>query len=87
VRITDCGDPAASSVISTLPVRLPSAVGLNATLMVQLAPAATGAPQVLPLMTKSPAFAPPVATAVIVKGPVPLLFTVIVWLALAVPVF
>jgi hypothetical protein len=60
---------------------------LNATLMVQLAPATTGVTQVFALMLKSPAFAPPMATEVIVNGPVPVLFSVIVWLAPAVPVF
>jgi hypothetical protein len=81
----DCGDPAALSVICTLPVRLPIAVGLNATLSVQLTPAATVAPQVFPVTIKSLALAPPVATEVMVKGPVPVFFKVTVWLAQVVP--
>lgn len=50
-----CGLPAALSVIVTAPVRVPVAVGLNATLIVQPAPAATELPQVPPLANaKSP---------------------------------
>src|SRR5205807_9410601 len=48
-----CGLPAMLSVIVTAPVRMPVAVGVNVTLMVQLAPAATDVPQVLVCM-KSP---------------------------------
>jgi hypothetical protein len=47
VRLTDCGLPEALSVIVKLAVRLPAAVGVNVTLMVQFAPAATLEPQVL----------------------------------------
>ncbi len=46
VRLTLCGLPAALSVIDTVPVRVPVAVGVNVTLIVQLAAAATDAPQV-----------------------------------------
>ncbi len=46
VRLTLCGLPAALSVIDTVPVRVPVAVGVKVTLMVQLAPATTEAPQV-----------------------------------------
>ncbi len=46
VRLTLCGLPAALSVIDSVPVRVPVAVGVKVTLMVQLAPAATEAPQV-----------------------------------------
>src|SRR5258705_11485587 len=47
VRLTICGLPVASSVIVMVPVRVPVAVGVNVTLIVQLAPAATEVPQVL----------------------------------------
>ena len=53
VRLTDCGLPEALSVMLKLPVRVPDAVGVNETLMVQLAPAATELPQVL-VWAKSP---------------------------------
>jgi len=46
LRPTLCGLPAASSVIVIAPVRLPTAVGVNVTLIVQFPLAATDAPQV-----------------------------------------
>jgi hypothetical protein len=46
VRETVCGLPAALSVTLTAAVRVPVAVGLNVTLVVQLLPAAKLAPQV-----------------------------------------
>ena len=50
-----CGLPAALSLIVTVPVLGPTAVGVNFTLIVQLAPAATGGPQVpSPAKLKSP---------------------------------
>ena len=45
--VTVCGLPVALSVTVTVPGWLPRAVGVNVTLMEQLAPAATEAPQVL----------------------------------------
>jgi hypothetical protein len=47
VRLTVCGLPAALSEMLTNAVRVPVAVGLNVTLIVQLPPAATELPQVL----------------------------------------
>src|SRR6266852_1451084 len=47
VRLTVCGLPLASSLMVMLPVRVPVAVGVKVTLMLQLAPAATALPQVL----------------------------------------
>ena len=47
VRLTDCGLPEALSVMLRLLDRVPEAVGVNVTLMLQLAPAATELPQVL----------------------------------------
>jgi len=46
-RATVCGLPVALSVTVIVPGWLPVAVGVNVTLMEQLAPAATEAPQVL----------------------------------------
>jgi hypothetical protein len=85
LNVMACGEVAALSVICTLPVRLPIAVGLNATLSVQLTPAATVVPQVFAVTIKSPALVPPVATEVMVNGPVPVFFKVTVWLAQVVP--
>ena len=44
--MTDCGLPAALSVMLRTAVSVPETVGLNVTLMVQLAPAANELPQV-----------------------------------------
>ena len=53
VRLTVCGLPAALSVMVTAPVRVPVAVGLNVTLIVQLEPAESEVPQVV-VDAKSP---------------------------------
>jgi hypothetical protein len=45
LRLTVCGLPAALSVMLSVPFWTPVAVGVNVTLMVQLAPAATELPQ------------------------------------------
>ena len=45
-RLTFCGLPAALSVTLNIAVRVPDAVGLNSTMMLQLAPAASELPQV-----------------------------------------
>src|SRR2546428_420630 len=58
---TDCGLPAASSVMVTVAVRALAAVGVNVRLRRQLAPTTTVAPfvQVVPAaMAKSPGFEP-----------------------------
>ena len=47
VRLTVCGLPVALSVTVIVPGCVPVAVGVNVTLIVQLAPAATEVPQVL----------------------------------------
>lgn len=47
VRLRMCGLPAALSVITSVPVRAPEAVGVKVTLIVQSAPTATEAPQLL----------------------------------------
>ena len=60
VRLTVCGLPAALSEMLTEAVRLPSAAGVNVTLIVQLPPfAATELPQVLLVRgEKSPLLVP-----------------------------
>ena len=45
-RLTVCGLPAALSVILTVAVRLPLAVGVKVTLIAHFAPTATGLPHV-----------------------------------------
>jgi len=47
VRLTVCGFPAALSEMLTVAVRVPGAVGVNVTLIMQLLFAATEPPQVL----------------------------------------
>ena len=80
VRLMVWGLLGALSVIVTVPVRVPAAVGLKVTLMVQLPPAATEPPQVL-VWAKSPV-AP---MLVIVKAVLPVLVRVEVRAALVVP--
>ena len=46
LRLTFCGLPAALSLTLSTAVRVPDAVGLNVTLIAQLAPAASELPQV-----------------------------------------
>ncbi len=82
VRLTVCGLPEALSVMLKVPVRVPDAVGVNVTLMVQLAPAATEPPQVS-VSAKSPLAA---ILPVIVRAALPLLDSVTVCAALVVPV-
>ena len=76
LRLNECGLPAALSVIVTDAVRVPVAVGLKVTLIVQLPLfPATELPQLL-LCTKSPLFAPVTPRLVIVKAPLPILVSV-----------
>jgi len=72
VRVTDCGLPVALSETETAPVRVPAAVGLKVTLMVQLAPFACDVPQLF-VCEKSPAFAPVIVILEIVSVPLPVL--------------
>jgi len=72
-RLTVCGLPGASCVMVRLPSRVPVAVGLKVTLIVQLAPAATLEPQVL-VWAKSPL----TPMLVMVNGPLPVLVSVTV---------
>src|SRR5207245_7501265 len=74
---TDCGLPVALSVIVTAPTRLPAAVGVKVTLIVQLAPPATLDPHVF-VSEKSPAFVPVILMLVIVRLLPPVLLNVTV---------
>src|SRR5713101_6587422 len=66
-RLAVCGLLVASSVTVNVPLRLPVAVGVKVTLIVEFAPAATDAPQLL-VWAKSPLFAPAMAMLVIVSA-------------------
>ena len=70
--------------METPAARVPVAVGLNVTLMVQLAPAPTLDPQVL-VWLKSPALAPVIEMPVTLSTPLPVLVRVTDWAALEVP--
>jgi hypothetical protein len=76
-RLTVCGLPLALSVMLSEAVRLPLAEGVNLTLIVQLAPAATLAPQLL-LCAKSLGFVPMSARLEMLKAELPVLFSVMV---------
>jgi len=84
VRLTDCGELPALSVMVMNAARVPFVVGLNVTLMVQPAPTAMVAPQLL-VCEKSPPFAPVTAMLVLVSEAFPLLVSVTVCAALDVP--
>ena len=85
VRPTDCGLPPPLSVIMTEAVRVPVAVGVNVTLIVQLAWAPTLPPQVL-VSAKSPGFAPlRLMLVIVIACTASLLVNVTVWAALVDP--
>jgi hypothetical protein len=85
LRETICGLPGALSVMLSAAVRVPDAVGLNLTLMLQLAPAGSELPQVW-VCTKSPALVPVIAMLLMVKLAVPVLLSVTIFGALVVPI-
>src|SRR5213082_2545082 len=80
VRVTSWGLPLALSVILSVPVLAPTAVGVNVTLIVQLAPAASALPQLL-VWSKSPL----IAIAAIFSVALPALLSVTVSGALVLP--
>jgi hypothetical protein len=84
VSVTVCGLPVALSVIVSVPVRVPPAVGVKVTLIVQLAPAATVDPQVL-VSAKSLLFVPVIVILVMLTGVSSVLVSVTVCAALVVP--
>jgi hypothetical protein len=73
------------SLTDKLALRLPVALGVNVTGIVQLAPAASDVGQLL-VWAKSPAFVPPIAMLATLSEAVPELVSVTVWAALVVPV-
>ena len=70
VRLIVWGLPVALSLKVSVAARAPLAVGVNVTLMVQLAAGATRAPQLL-VWAKSPLFAPVTAMPVRLSGALP----------------
>ena len=83
-KLTVCGLPAALSLTLTAAVRAPFAVGLNLTLMVQLAPAFSELPQVL-VCKKSPELVPVIPIEMPVMEVVPTLVNVTFLAGLVVP--
>jgi hypothetical protein len=84
VRVIDCGDPAALSVMVMAAVSAPKTVGLKWPWMVQLAPDATEAPQLFP-NAKEDAFVPVTAMLEMVRVAPPVLVNVTDCEALDVP--
>jgi hypothetical protein len=82
VKLTECGLPTALLDIEMLPVLLPSAVGVNVTLIEQLAPAKRVVPQVV-MLAKSPL----ALMLAIFNTPAPLFVTVTAWGELVLPMF
>jgi len=71
-------------------VRVPLAVGVKVTLMVQFPPAGTGTPTTqvpVDAHAKSPGFVPTMLTAVKFSAALPVFVSVTVWAALVVPTF
>src|SRR5581483_4804265 len=85
VRLTVCGLFGALSNTSSVAVRVPVAAGVNVTLMVQLPPAGTLAPQVLLGVAKSPGSAPLKLMLLMFNATLRLLISVTVCAALVVP--
>ena len=83
VRLAVCGLPGASSVTMSEAVRVPDALGVNVTLIVQLAPAARLTPQVF-VWAKLLLLVPPIVIALRVKEALPVLVIVTVRAALVV---
>jgi len=82
LSVTDCGESAALSVIERLAGRFPAMVGVNVTVIVQVAPAAMLLPAQVFVLLKSLALVPLIVTALTVKAAFPLFVTVTLWLAL-----
>lgn len=81
---TCCGLVGSEFVTRKVAVRVPPAVGVKVTLIVQLAPAAKVEPQVV-VRAKSPAFVPVKEVTIEVRLVVPMLLRVTTWAELVVP--
>ena len=84
VRATVCGDPVTLSAMLTDAVRVPAAVGLNVTVMAQLAPTARVAAHVV-VSLKSAELAPVIEIAIDVIATAPVFLTVMACVALLLP--
>src|SRR2546427_99007 len=81
-----CGPAGAVSVIVNAAARAPAAAGVNTTDRMQVAPGVTVVPvQPSPLMANSVALAPVMTALATESAPLPVLVSVIVWVAAAVP--
>lgn len=76
VRLITWGLPVALSANVIAALKLPVAAGLNVTDIVQTAPAASAPPQLFAVIAKSPAFAPPSAAPLRVRGEPPVFVSV-----------
>ena len=85
-RVAVCGLFVALSVSVSDALRAPAALGVNVTLMAQVAPAATLAPQVF-VCAKSVALVPVKPTVVMLNAVLCELVSVTAWAALVVPTF
>ena len=83
---TDCGLPVPSLLKMRLADRAPAAADVKDTVTEHVAAGLSEAGQVLPVMLKSPAFAPPSAIELNVTGPVPVEVTVTDCVALVEPI-
>jgi hypothetical protein len=81
---TDCGLPGALSVTLTAALRLPVAIGVKVTLIVQLLFGCSDDGQLL-VCPKSPLSAPVIWIDVMVSGKLPLFVRVVVWGLLLTP--
>jgi hypothetical protein len=85
LRLTFCGLPAALSEMLSAAVRVPEAVGLKVTLMLQLAPAAKEVPHVW-VWAKSAALIPTIAMALMVRVAVPVFLSATIFALLLVSI-
>ena len=74
LRGTHCGLPVALSVMQSVALRAPTAVGVNVTWMLQLAAGARPVPQLFVEIVKSPLFTPAMAIVDMVRGATELAF-------------
>lgn len=80
-----CGLPEALSETDTWALVLPGAMGANATVIVQLLPAASDDSQVMLIALKSAAFVPAIVIELMVSAAPPVFFSVMLCVALVVP--
>ena len=84
VKLTVCGLPLALSVMARNALSDPESHGVNTTLIVQLAPAATLVPHLV-VSAKSPGLVPPMAMLEMLREVLPVFESVTVFAALLEP--